>query len=164
MKNLYLIGGAIGVGKTSASQILKKRLNNSVFLDGDWCWDSNPAQDNDETKAIVIDNIQYILNNFIKSSSYENIIFCWIMHEQETIDTILSKLKTENCNVHCISLICRPDSLASRLNLDIQNGIRELGIINKSLSYLPLYKKLNTEKIDVSEISAEEVADIIAKM
>ena len=40
MKTLYLIGGTMGVGKTAVSQQLKKDLPNSVFLDGDWCWDA----------------------------------------------------------------------------------------------------------------------------
>ena len=39
MKTIYLIGGTMGVGKTTVSQQLKKELPNSVFLDGDWCWD-----------------------------------------------------------------------------------------------------------------------------
>ena len=42
MKTVYLIGGAMGVGKTTVSQQLKKDLANSVFLDGDWCWDADP--------------------------------------------------------------------------------------------------------------------------
>lgn len=40
MKTLYLIGGAMGVGKTTVYQRLKMKLDNSVFLDGDWRWDS----------------------------------------------------------------------------------------------------------------------------
>ena len=35
MKKIYLIGGAMGVGKTTVAQILKTKLSNSVFLDGD---------------------------------------------------------------------------------------------------------------------------------
>ena len=42
MKTLYLIGGAMGVGKTAVCQQMKQMLPNSVFLDGDWCWDANP--------------------------------------------------------------------------------------------------------------------------
>ena len=44
MKTIYLIGGTMGVGKTTVSQQLKKELPNSVFLDGDWCWDADPFQ------------------------------------------------------------------------------------------------------------------------
>ena len=49
MKTLYMIGGTMGVGKTTVCQQLKQDLPNSVFLDGDWCWDANPFQVTDET-------------------------------------------------------------------------------------------------------------------
>ena len=65
MKRIYLIGGTMGIGKTSVCQTLKKELKNAVFLDVDWCWDANPFQVNDETKRMVIDNICHLLNNFI---------------------------------------------------------------------------------------------------
>ena len=70
MKTLYLIGGTMGVGKTTVSQQLKKDLANSVFLDGDWCWDADPFQVTDETKDMVMDNICYLLNNFLHCSAY----------------------------------------------------------------------------------------------
>ncbi len=44
MKHLYLIGGTMGVGKTTVCQALNKELHNSVFLDGDWCWNADPFQ------------------------------------------------------------------------------------------------------------------------
>ena len=47
-----MIGGTMGVGKTTVCQQLKHDLPNSVFLDGDWCWDTNPFQVTDETKAM----------------------------------------------------------------------------------------------------------------
>ena len=73
MKNLYIVGGTMGVGKTSVCQQLKKILPNSVFLDGDWCWDADPFQVTDETKAMVTDNIRYLLNNFLHCTAYENV-------------------------------------------------------------------------------------------
>ncbi len=42
MKTVYLIGGTMGIGKTSVCLELKKKLKNAVFLDGDWCWDADP--------------------------------------------------------------------------------------------------------------------------
>ena len=94
----------MGIGKTTVCQHLKKELFNSVFLDGDWCWDASPFQVTDETKGVVLDNITHVLNNFIRCSAYENIIFCWVMHEQSIIDTILKKLDLSNCRVRSISL------------------------------------------------------------
>ena len=59
MKKLILIGGTMGVGKTATSSLLKQKLNQSVFLDGDWCWDMHPFVVNRETKAMVMNNIVY---------------------------------------------------------------------------------------------------------
>ena len=63
LKNLYIIGGTMGVGKTTTCRILKNQLKNSAFLDGDWCWDMNPFSVTYETKKMVLDNICYVLNN-----------------------------------------------------------------------------------------------------
>lgn len=76
MKTIYFIGGAMGVGKTAVCQKMKSLLPNSVFLDGDWCWDANPFVVTDETKRVVMDNICHTLNNFLGCSAYENIVFC----------------------------------------------------------------------------------------
>ena len=54
MKKLYLIGGTMGVGKTTTCQILKRKLDKSVFIDGDWCWDMHPFVVNKETKNLGI--------------------------------------------------------------------------------------------------------------
>ena len=84
-----MIGGTMGVGKTTVSQNLKIKLRNSVLLDGDWCWDMHPFQVTEETKNMVMENICYVLNNFIKCSAFNHIIFCWVLHQQDIINHIL---------------------------------------------------------------------------
>lgn len=161
MKKLYLIGGTMGVGKTTVCQILKQKLEQAVFLDGDWCWDAHPFQVNEETKAMVMDNICYLLNNFLSCSAYRNIIFCWVMHEQSIVDSILSRLCLEDCEVKNVSLICSREALSRRLEKDIRAGIRQRDVLERSVDRLKLYQTLNTVKVDVSEISAEEAAEKI---
>ena len=163
MKNIYLIGGTMGVGKTATCRIMKYKLNNSVFLDGDWCWDMHPFQVTEETKKMVQENICFLLNNFIKCSLYENIIFCWVMHEQHIIDYITSHIDTQNCKVHAISLVCSEAALQARLIKDVEAGIRTEDIIKRSVERLPLYEKLNTIKVDVSDITPEQAADYIIR-
>ena len=160
-KKLYLIGGTMGVGKTTTCQIIKNTLNNCVFLDGDRCWDMHPFMVTDETKVLVLDNICHLLNNFIKCSAFENIVFCWVMHEQAVIDSIVSRLDAENCEIISISLVCNPTALAERLQKDIDNKKRSPDIIGRSTARLPMYETLNTYKLDVSEISAAEAAEKI---
>lgn len=151
----------MGAGKTATCQILKQKLNDSVFLDGDWCWDMHPFQVTEETKQMVLENICYLLNNFIRCSAYENIIFCWVMHQQAIIDDILSRLDTANCKVHSISLICSETALQTRLQKDVDAGIRTEDVIQRSIERIPLYQELNTCKVDVSETTPEQTADSI---
>ena len=158
MKTLYLIGGTMGVGKTTVCQILKRRLPAAVFLDGDWCWDADPFQVTEETKALVTDNIVHLLNGFLGCSAYENVIFCWVMHEQGIIDGLLSRLHTDGCRVEAISLVCTPEALTKRLEADIAAGVRQPDVLERSLRRLPLYDLLDTRKIDVSDLSPEEAA------
>ncbi len=161
MKTLYLIGGAMGVGKSTVSQILKKRLPNAVYLDGDWCWDASPFQVTEETKTMVLDNICHLLGNFLKCSAYENIVFSWVMHEQTIIDSILSKLPLSACQIRNISLVCNEETLIARLDKDISTGLRTADVVERSLARLPLYSRLNTEKVETSGKNAEAVADAI---
>ena len=164
MKTLYLIGGTMGVGKTTVSQQLKQDLPNSVFLDGDWCWDASPFQITEETKAMVTDNICYLLNSFLHCSTYENVIFCWVMHQQKIIDSIVEKLDMKNCDVKCISLITDEISLRKRLTIDVKMGIRTVDVINRSIARIPLYQTLNTTKIDTSNKTVQMIVDEIMQL
>ena len=147
----------MGIGKTTVCQHLKKELFNSVFLDGDWCWDASPFQVTDETKGVVLDNITHVLNNFIRCSAYENIIFCWVMHEQPIIDAILEKLDLSDCRVRCISLIAGEEAVRERIASDMAKGIRTTDAMERSLARFPLYQKLNTAKIDTTGKSVQEI-------
>ncbi len=161
MKNLFLVGGTMGVGKTTTCQILKRKLSNSVFLDGDWCWDMHPFQVTEETKHMVMDNICFQLNRFIACSIFENVIFCWVMHEQAIIDEIVSRLDRADCAILPISLVCDAPALETRLQRDVDAGARDADVISRSIARIPLYDALYTLKIDVSRISPEEAADRI---
>ena len=161
MKNLYLIGGTMGIGKTAVCQHLKKKLDCAVFLDGDWCWDSDPFVVNDETKKMVMDHICFLLNSFLSCSVYENVIFCWVMHEQSIIDTIVSRLDLTDISLHCISLIADEKTVVEHLRSDIDLGIREKDVIKRSLERLGLYRNLTTEKIDVSGLTIDQTVEKI---
>ena len=164
MKTIYIIGGTMGVGKTATCKELKSHLNNAVFLDGDWCWDSDPFQVTEETKAMVLSNICFTLNNFIHCSAYENIVFCWVMHEQAIIDAILSKLDTEGCRVVNVSLTVDEENLRSRLSFDVENRIRSEDVIERSIERINMYQVLDTVKVDTNNRTVSEIASEIMKI
>ena len=163
MKTLFLIGGTMGVGKTTVCNRLNEKLDNSVFLDGDWCWNANPFQVNDETKEMVMQNICFLLNQFIHCSAYENIIFCWVMHHQSIIDEIISNLDLTDCKIKTISLLCDENTLKERLTKDVENGIRTADVIERSVEKMGLYNKLNTIKIDTTGKSVDGICEEIMR-
>ena len=145
MKTLYLIGGPMGIGKTTVSRELLSMLPRCAFLDGDWCWSMQPFTVTDETKAMVLDNI----------------VFCWVMHQQKIVDDILSRLPLEGVKVVSVSLNASPEVLTERIRRDIAAGLRDESVISRALSYLPLYEKVQSLKLDTSTLSVAEIAEQI---
>ncbi|WRK53211.1 hypothetical protein SD457_24475 [Coprobacillaceae bacterium CR2/5/TPMF4] len=80
------------------------------------------------------------------------------MHEQSIIDQLLARINTDNLNVKVISLVCNEKALIKRLQKDIDQGIRTEDVLTRSLARIKLYEKLDTIKIDVSNLSVDEVA------
>lgn len=164
MKRLILIGGPMGVGKTTACETLTALLPKNVFLDGDWCWKMSPFTVNGETKKMVMENISFLLSNFLKCSQYENIIFCWVMHEQSIIDELLARIPTQGVQVHTISLVATPEALSARIGADIASGKRTPDVLERALAYLPKYGALHTERLDVTSLSPAQTAQAICAL
>ena len=151
----------MGIGKTTVSRELLSMLPRCAFLDGDWCWSMQPFTVTDETKAMVLDNITHVLTSFLRCSEFANIVFCWVMHQQKIVDDILSRLPLDGVHVIHISLICMPDALTERIHRDIAAGLRDESVISRALSYLPLYEKVQSLKLDTSTLSVAEIAEQI---
>lgn len=157
MKKLYFISGTMGVGKSTICNKLKQELPRCVFLDGDNCWNMHPFIVNQETIDMVLDNICHLLNNFLQCSIYDNVVFCWVMHKQEIIDSILNQINLENCKLINITLIADEKTIYKRLSKDIKDGIRTDDVINRSLERIPLYNSLDTIKINTINKSIDEI-------
>lgn len=164
MKNLILIGGAMGAGKSATCRELLKIVPPAVYLDGDWCWMAQPFTVNARTKAMVMENIAFLLGQFLRCPDYEQVIFCWVMHQQAILDDLLARLDLTDCRVLNLSLTLRPEALAARIAGDVAAGVREPGALARSLERLPLYDRLDTRKLDVSDITPSQAAWAIADM
>lgn len=164
MKRLIFVNGTMGVGKTSTCKELLGILQPSAFLDGDWCWYMNPFRVTDETKHMVESNICFLLNSFLSCSEYDNVIFCWVMHQESIINSLLGKLNLTNVDVYKITLSVSKEALTQRLNRAVENGERTPDVLQRSLDRLPLYQQINTIHIDVSNISPVQVAGKIIEI
>lgn len=154
----------MGAGKTTVCRLLRDRMQPAVFLDGDWCWDMKPFLVCEETRRMVVENICALLNNFLRCSVYKTVLFCWVMHEQSIVDSILERLDLNRVHFRLFTLTLTESALRRHLAADLDAGLRTPDVVERSVERLPLYARMVSEKIDVSERTAEEAADIIAAL
>ena len=83
------------------------------------------------------------------------------MDRQEILDTLLSRLHLEHCDLRIFTLTAQPDALTARVEPDIAAGRRATGDAARSLERCPLYDNLSTEKIDTTYLTPEEAAQRI---
>lgn len=160
-KKLIIINGVMGVGKTTISKALLKSLDNCFWLDGDNCWMMNPFVVNEENKDMVLNNIGYIINSFINNSSSKYILFNWVIHEEEIMRDVLSRISLKNVDVYKVTLMCTKEDLVKRIKKDIENGIRDEKNIDRSLEKYNLYKSMDTIKIDTTDRNVDEIVNEI---
>jgi lipopolysaccharide biosynthesis glycosyltransferase len=157
-KTLYMVAGTMGIGKSSVCRAMLDQLEHAVFLDGDWCWYGKEWIVNDSTKAMVIENIAFLLNQFIHEESYENVVFCWVMDLQSIWDDILSRLDLKKVQVVSCALICSPEQLERNILLDAKKGLRKKEQVQASLARLDHYNYIDALQLDISGMSLSEAA------
>jgi len=162
-KNLILIGGPMGVGKTTVAKLLNQTIPHSALLDGDWCWQLNPFVVNEETKAMVMGNIHYLLNSFLKSSMTETVVFCWVMDEQSIIDSILAGLDLTDVRVHAFSLLADEAKLTRNIQADVKQLVRVSADLERSLARVEKYATMTTEHVDVSHLEPLATVQLICQ-
>ena len=164
VKTLLLVGGPMGVGKSTACAALQKMLPRNVWLDGDWCWKLEPLVVNAQTKALAMDNITYLLNGFLRCSEIDHVLFSWVMDEREILDALLSRLTLDGVRAVSVSLVCAPEVLAQRLERDAARGVRSADAVERGLARLPKYAALDTTLLDTTAMTAEETAARLAAL
>ncbi len=153
MTKLVFIGGPMGVGKSTITQALCSKFSHSVMLDGDWCWFQGDKEWDFSTtnKKMVLENITFLLNSFLKTKSFDFIFFCWVLHEKNIEQEILSRLNRPFDFYH-FSLICEEKVLKNRIlnrqNLLTQQQKEEQ--IKRALQRLKQIETLDTIKINTS--------------
>ena len=160
--NLIFINGTMGAGKTTVSRALKNKLAPCAFADGDNLWEMSPFLVNEKTKAMVLHNIAAVLAGFLDSGVFENVLFCWVMHEESIVKEILSRLNGRAFDFSLFTLQCDHKTLEARLQKDIGQNVRTQGVLARSAERASHYGAMLSAKIDVSRLTPEAAAEKIA--
>ena len=110
---------------------------------------------------MVLDNIVHILNNFLKNSSTEYVIFNWVIPTDDIMRDLLDKVTEKDIQIYKLTLMISKDELIKRIGKDIKSGARDTGNIKRSLERFDLYKSMDTTKIDTTRKSVEEIVNEI---
>lgn len=161
MKKVVIINGPIGVGKSTVGKLLCNKLNMSAFIDGDWCFDLHPFIANKETKDMAIGNIVYLINNYLKCSHCDYVVFIWVMDKIDVYQRIINNIRRDDVRLYEITLNCTEEALVDRWKRDTLCDWRIEEWLNVSIKSLKYFEGLDTIKIDTSDKTANDVADII---
>ena len=83
---------------------------------------------------------------------------------EEIIDELLTKIDTKDVRISKFTIMVSEDTLTKHIGGDIELGIRNRDVLTRSIERLPLYEKMDTEKIYVDDISAKEAAEKIERL
>jgi len=111
-----------------------------------------------------MNNVCYLLNSFVHCSAYDNIIFCWVMHRQSIISTILERADVKGSEVTVISLMVSEKALTERIMPDVKGGIRKSDVLNRSIARIPLYQIYSSIKIQTDGKAADAIVDEVSAL
>ena len=161
MKKFIIINGAMGVGKTRVCKELNKKLLNNIWLDGDWCMMMNPLNMGETNQKMFLDNINYLLNNYLSNPTFEYVLFSWVIPREDMIHYIIKKLRNNNSfEVKRVTLLCEDSKLKERM---IQDGRDEL-TIKKSMLYQETFRGIDTIKVDTTDLSVPETVNEVLRI
>ena len=119
----------------------------------------HPFVVDDETKALVLDNIVHTLTGFLRCSRCRAALFSWVLDRPEVLAELRARLPS--ADVRVFTLTARPEVLADRIARDTAAGLRTPGVLARSLSRR--FSPEDGEAIDTSDCTAEQAAEEILR-
>lgn len=160
MKRLIIVSGTMGVGKTSTCAELYRMAPRTVWLDGDWCWLMNPWDMCEENRRMVMSNIIWMLSSYLKNTTFDNVVFSWVLHRREIIEELLSGLAGLEYSLSAFVLTCSPEALEARMVADGRSRQQ----VEDSLGRMRLYSDTGWTLVDTDGIDSRAAAASIARM
>ena len=107
MKRLILLCGANGIGKSTASAELMKRLPHSSYIDSDYCRMTNPPIFNEELIRLNYKNILAMMENSFACGEIQNVIFPFGFHghRKQLFDVLLEELRQKGISFKLVPVL-----------------------------------------------------------
>ena len=157
---VIIINGPMGVGKTATGKIIAEKNPGTAFIDGDWCMDIHPFIGNRETKAMAVDNILHMIQNYQKCTACRMVVLAWLMDDPWALQSIMDGLAALQAEIKNVTLICDRETLIRRWKDDRNCDWRTDQWLDISLASLPYFAAMENA-IETGTLSVSQVADKI---
>lgn len=157
---VVMINGPMGVGKTATGKYIAQQNEGTAFIDGDWCLDIHPFVGNRETKAMAVDNILHMIDNYRKCSACRMIVLVWLMDEEWVRERIEKGVVDMGLDLRSVTLVCDRDTLVQRWTDDHACEWRTDEWLEASLKSLAVFSEMEN-CIHTSGLSIGQVAEMI---
>lgn len=158
MKNLIIILGANGVGKSTTAAELMRILPNSAFIDSDSLRMMNPAGNSAELIQIQKSNILAVMGNYFFSDMIEHVIFPYGIHghRKQLLEEIIGDISEKfDIEIFTIVLACSEAENIRRMKIDNRDDER----IKRALLFSrPAYDQIDHLKLDTTALTPREAA------
>jgi len=150
---LYLLSGPCGVGKSTVSKEVAKRIPRSVLLVGDTLLDVYQGYEApwEERLSLAWTNILSVTRNFIRHRW--NVVLDFVVEDE--LEWFMHELEDMSVSLHYIVLVADEPTLIQRIN---HRGTPE--ITDRSLFLLDKLKKLETNSHFLYNTSGKSPTEI----
>ena len=165
MKQLIVIIGPNGVGKSTTAKAYVDHYTQTAYVDSDWCRVMNPFDFTETTIQTITANIYCLLRNYLTCDNIQSIIFTYGWHgpRKEIYDNVIARLRQGNIDFNEVIIIlkCSKDENVIR---SIKDG-RDETRINRGIEMtFSFYDDYDYPFIDTTNMTPSQVAKEIYKL
>ena len=162
MKQLIVIVGPNGVGKSTTGMKIKEQYPRSAFVDSDWCRVMNPFALTDITKRTVMENMYCLLHNYLLCEEISTVIFTYSWHggRKELYDRVIKKLQNDGIAFREIVVILQCSESENRRRALVDNRDEERIDRGMKNTFL-FYDEFKYPCIDTTNMTVLEVVEYI---
>ncbi len=167
VKQLIVIIGPNGVGKSTTAQNIVAQCEKCAYVDSDWCRAINPYKFTKLTKQTVTENIYCLLHNYLTCEDINTVVFTYSWHgeRKEIYDSVIARLKSEEIEFEKVIIILKC-SMAENIRRETEDDREESRInrgIEKTFSFYDGYNYpcIDTTSMDPLQVAKQIIAQYI---